>query len=145
MFILKNVDIQYFSICQYCLFLQSQKHLMKENNENKYTEIQSVLDAIEVIGGKWKFPIIYSLCDHTKRFKELENELKGISPKALSNALKDLEMNGLIHREVFPTVPVTVEYSLTPYGKDLKPVLSALQEWGKKHREKIVESCKEKN
>lgn len=118
---------------------------MKESNENKYTEIQSVLDAIEVIGGKWKFPIIYSLCDNTKRFKELENELKGISPKALSNALKDLEINGLVHREVFPTVPVTVEYSLTTYGKDLKPVLSALQEWGKKHREKIVESCQKKN
>lgn len=145
MFILENIKIQCFSICQYCLFLQSKKHLMKESNENKYTEIQSVLDAIEVIGGKWKFPIIYSLCDNTKRFKELENELKGISPKALSNTLKDLEINGLVHREVFPTVPVTVEYSLTTYGKDLKPVLSALQEWGKKHREKIVESCQKKN
>lgn len=115
-----------------------------EETKNQYSEVQSVLDAIEVIGGKWKFPIIYSLCNTKKRFKELENELKGISPKALSNALKNLEMNGLIHREVFPTVPITVEYSLTPYGKDLKPMLTALQEWGKKHREKLVEGYREK-
>lgn len=109
---------------------------MKKDSE--YVEIQSVLDAFEIIGGKWKFPIIYTLCKGKKRFKELETELKGISPKALSNALKDLEMNGLIFREVFPTVPVTVEYSLTPYGKDLKPVLLSIQEWGKKHRKKVI-------
>lgn len=106
--------------------------------DKEYIEIQSVMDAFETIGGKWKFPIIYTLCKEKKRFKELETELKGISPKALSNALKDLEMNGLISRAVFPTVPVTVEYSLTPYGKDLKPVLLATQEWGKKHRKKVM-------
>lgn len=105
--------------------------------EIEYIETQAVLDTIDVIGGKWKFPIICSLSQSTKRFKELENDLKGISPKALSNALKELEINGLINREVFPTVPITVEYSLTSYGRDLRPMLLALQEWGKKHREKI--------
>jgi DNA-binding HxlR family transcriptional regulator len=106
--------------------------------ENEYIEIQAVIDAFEIIGGKWKFPIIYSLCKGKLRFKELEKELKGISPKALSNALKDLEINGLISRNVFPTVPITVEYALTEYGKDLKPVLLAIQNWGKKHREKVI-------
>lgn len=106
--------------------------------DNDFIEIQAVMDAFEIIGGKWKFPIIYTLCKGKLRFKELENELKGISPKALSNALKDLEINGLISRDVFPTVPVTVEYQLTPYGKDLKPVLLSIQDWGKKHRKKVI-------
>lgn len=112
-------------------------------NHEEFIEIQSVLDVFEMIGGKWKFPIIYSLCQSKKRFKELETDLKHISPKALSNALKDLEMNGLISREVFPTVPVTVEYKLTQYGKDLKPVLLAIQTWGKQHRQKIITSSHE--
>lgn len=55
-----------------------------------FIEIQSVLDAFDIIGGKWKFPIIYSLCQSKKRFNELEKDLKGISPKALTNALKKI-------------------------------------------------------
>ncbi len=104
-----------------------------------FIEIQPVTDALEIIGGKWKFPIIFSLCHGKKRYKELEKDLNGISPKALTNALKDLEINGLVKREIFATVPVTVEYSLTQYGKDLKPVLLSIQEWGKKHRKKIMQ------
>ncbi|MAO16377.1 helix-turn-helix transcriptional regulator [Flagellimonas marinaquae] len=105
---------------------------------NTYIEIQSVMDALEIIGGKWKFPIIYSLCQSKKRFNELQADLKGVSPRALSNALKDLEVNGLVNREVFPTVPTTVEYSLTDYGDELETVLVAIQDWGKKHRERII-------
>lgn len=110
------------------------------DNHEEFIEIQSVLDVFEMIGGKWKFPIIYSLCQGKKRFKELENGLKHVSPKALSNALKDLEINGIVSREVFPTVPVTVEYGLTQYGKDLKPVLLSIQQWGKQHRERVITS-----
>ncbi len=111
---------------------------MKKHEE--FIEIQAVLDAFEVIGGKWKFPVIYSLCSGKKRFKELETSLQGISPTALTNALKDLEFNGIISREVFATVPVTVEYSLTEYGKSLRPILKALQAWGKQHRKRIINS-----
>jgi len=106
--------------------------------ESEFIEIQAVMDALEIIGGKWKFPIIYTLCKGKRRFKELENDLKSVSPKALSNALKDLEINGLVSRQVFPTVPVTVEYSLTGYGKELKPVLLSIQNWGKNHRKKVI-------
>jgi DNA-binding HxlR family transcriptional regulator len=63
------------------------------NNDN-FIEIQPVSDALEIIGGKWKFPIIFSLCHSKKRYKELERDLNGVSPKALTNALKDLEING---------------------------------------------------
>lgn len=107
-------------------------------DEKESLNIQSILDSIEVISGKWKIPIIYSLCQGTKRFKELETELKGISPKALSLALKELEMNYLVNRKVYTdTMPIMVEYSLTEYGKDLAPMLSALETWGKKHRERL--------
>ena len=108
-----------------------------QQDEEDHIELRAVMDALGVIGGKWKFPVIFSLCKGKKRFNELEADLKSISPRALSNALKDLEQNGLISRAVFPTVPVTVEYSLTAYGLELQPVLKAIQAWGKKHREKI--------
>ncbi|MEM6347549.1 MAG: helix-turn-helix domain-containing protein [Bacteroidota bacterium] len=103
----------------------------------EYIEIQSVMDALDIIGGKWKFPILFSLCSSTKRFSELQSDLKGISPRALSNALKDLEVNDLVTRKVFPEVPIRVEYSLTEYGAELRPVMLAIQKWGKNHRKKI--------
>lgn len=101
-------------------------------------EIQPVMDALEVIGGKWKFPILYSLCSGKKRFKDLLEDIGKITPKMLSMELKDLEINGLITRTAIPTVPVTVEYEMTSYGQTLKPVLVHIQEWGKNHRKKVI-------
>ena len=101
-------------------------------------EIQPVMDALEVIGGKWKFPILYSLCSGKKRFKDLLEDIGKITPKMLSVELKDLELNGLITRTAIATVPVTVEYEMTVYGLTLKPVLSHIQDWGKKHRKKVM-------
>ena len=108
-------------------------------NKDEFIETQAVMDALEIIGGKWKFPILYSLCKGKKRFKELEADLKGVSSRALSNALKDLEENDLISREVFPTVPLKVEYSLTEYGYQLEPVIESIRNWGKEHRRRIFE------
>ncbi|OEK06495.1 winged helix-turn-helix transcriptional regulator [Roseivirga misakiensis] len=107
------------------------------NKGEDFIEIQAVLDAFEIIGGKWKFPILYSLCKGKKRFKELEADLQGVSSRALSNALKDLEINGLVSRAAFPTVPVKVEYSLTEYGYELEPVIESIRTWGKQHRKRI--------
>lgn len=100
-------------------------------------EIRPVLDALEIIGGRWKFPILYSLCEGRKRFKDLLEEIDRISPKMLSQELKDMEKNGLVARYAMATVPVTVEYEMTDYGRTLEPVLIHVQEWGRKHREKI--------
>lgn len=118
-------------------------HVMTK--KDKFVEIQPVLDALDIIGGKWKFPVIYSLCPGKKRFSELEKDLNGVTPRALTSVLKDLEVNGIVKREVFATVPVTVEYSLTEYGKDLKPVLGALHDWGRKHRTKMMSNKQEPN
>ncbi len=101
-------------------------------------EIQPVMDALEVIGGKWKFPILYSLCSGKKRFKDLLGDIGKITPKMLSLELKDLELNNLVTRTAIATVPVTVEYEMTEYGLTLEPVLRHVQDWGRKHREKII-------
>lgn len=101
-------------------------------------EIQPVVDALEIIGGKWKFPILYSLCGGKKRFKDLLEDIGKITPKMLSAELKHLEMNGLVTRTAIATVPVTVEYEMTEYGSTLEPMLRHIQDWGKKHRERVI-------
>lgn len=108
------------------------------DKQTEFTEVRPVLDALDIIGGKWKFPILFSLFQGKKRFKELERDLCGITPKMLSKELKDLEMNGLVSREVFPTVPVTVEYTITDCGLSLEPVLRSIQDWGRQHRSTII-------
>ena len=99
--------------------------------------IRPVRDVLDIINGKWKLPILIALSFGTKRFKELERDVEGITPKMLSKELRDLEMNQLIERKVYDSVPVSVEYSLTEYGKSLDTVIAALREWGKQHRKKL--------
>lgn len=99
--------------------------------------IRPVRDVLDIINGKWKLPILIALSFGTKRFKELERDVEGITPKMLSKELRDLEMNELIERKVYDSVPVSVEYSLTEYGKSLDTVIVALREWGKQHRKKL--------
>ena len=74
--------------------------------------IMAVRDALDILNGKWKLPIIISLIYGDKRFKEMEREIEGITAKMLSKELKDLEINQLVKRTVYDTMPVTVEYSL---------------------------------
>ena len=87
--------------------------------------------AVELLGGKWKLPIIHSLVKKSpKRFKELEREITGITPTMLTNQLRMLENAKLIRREIYATVPPTVEYSLTDLGKSTREMIMALEEWG---------------
>jgi len=100
--------------------------------------LNAVGDALYVIGGKWKLPIIAALREGgNKRFNELQRAVKGISARVLSNELKQLEMNGFIKRNVHTRTPVVVEYELTGYSDTLGKVLQALHEWGAMHRDKI--------
>jgi DNA-binding HxlR family transcriptional regulator len=104
--------------------------------------LNSVADALYVIGGKWKLRIIVALSDGNKRFNEMQRLIEGISAKVLSSELKDLELNGFISRKVFTGTPVVVEYELTPYADTLDGVLNSLSEWGARHREKVRKSMK---
>ena len=97
-----------------------------------------VKDALDVLSGKWKLQIILSLTFGKKRFKQVQREIPGITPKMLSKELKDLEMNELVERRVYDTLPVSVEYELTTYGKTLKPLIGELHKWGAKHRKRII-------
>lgn len=102
------------------------------------SSILAVRDALDILSGKWKLPIIISLMYGDKRFKEMERDIEGITAKMLSKELKDLEINQLVRRTVYDTMPVTVEYSLTDYGKTLQKVIGELYEWGAQHRKKIL-------
>lgn len=104
-----------------------------------------VKDALDMLNGKWKIQIILALTFGKKRFKQIQRELPGLTPKMLSKELKDLEMNELVERHVYDTVPVTVEYELTPYGKTLKPLIGELHKWGAKHRKRIIAKSSRKD
>lgn len=97
-----------------------------------------VRDALEVLNGKWKLPIIVALLFGPRRFREIAREVQGITDKMLSKELKDLEMNKLVSRTIHHTFPPSVEYDITPHGESLKKVINALKDWGDKHRQQIV-------
>jgi DNA-binding HxlR family transcriptional regulator len=110
---------------------------IRHNTQECISLQRSLQDTLYVINGKWKILILATLMDKPYRFKELSREL-GISPRMLSKELTELEMNDLVTRKVIETKPAGVEYAATDYGKTLSPVLQALSEWGKKHRERIT-------
>ena len=89
--------------------------------------------ALEVIGGKWKGVILYHLESRVYRFNELRRLMPGVTQRMLTKQLRELESDGLIQRTVFAEVPPKVEYTMTPYGATLTPVLRALQAWGSEH------------
>ncbi|GIP61049.1 helix-turn-helix domain-containing protein [Paenibacillus sp. FSL W8-0186] len=87
--------------------------------------------TMSIIGGKWKMVIIYLLAENESiRFNELKRQIGAITYRTLSAQLKELETDGLVHREEFPQIPPKVVYSLTPKAKSLLPVLESLCEWG---------------
>ena len=114
----------------------------QEKNMNKSINIEfekcPVETSIDVLAGKWKILILWYLLSETKRFNELEKLLPRTTQKMLIQKLRELEKDGIVHREVYPVVPPKVEYSLTSYGQSLKPILKTLYLWGKIHKEKKI-------
>jgi DNA-binding HxlR family transcriptional regulator len=90
----------------------------------------SLREVLDIIGGKWAMPIIYILSKGKMRFKELERTVEGINTRMLVKELKNMEANGIVTREVFATVPPTVEYTLTSKGEKLLPSIVSLHTWG---------------
>ncbi|OYU80706.1 MAG: transcriptional regulator [Flavobacterium sp. BFFFF1] len=111
---------------------------MMDKPERNRTECQSLIrpvhDALEVLQGKWKLPIIIALSFGSKRFSEMAREIPKITDRMLSKELRDMEVNGLVKRTVHDSIPVVVEYSLTEYGQSLDPVIIELRKWGMEHR-----------
>lgn len=101
--------------------------------------IQPVTDAIYVLNGKWKLPVLICLTFESMRFRQLANEIPQITDRMLAKELKQLEANLLIKRTVSNTVPAKIEYSITDHGKSLHNVVIELQKWGLKHRKAITQ------
>jgi DNA-binding HxlR family transcriptional regulator len=89
--------------------------------------------TLSVIGGRWKVVILFHLRDQTLRFAELRRKVPGISERMLTQQLRELEADGVVHRAVFAEVPPRVEYSLTDYGRTLRPITELMCAWGKEH------------
>jgi len=112
------------------------------NRQECATSLHHVVDALYVLGGKWRLPLILSLVQSPKRFNEIQHELSGISPKILAKELKDLELNEFITRKVYAGTPAIIVYEATQHSLTLKNVLRELSLWGKQHREIIKKSMK---
>ena len=90
--------------------------------------------TLSLIGDKWKVLILRDLLPGTKRFGELKKSLGSVSQKILTAQLRDMEQNGLVHRQVYAEVPPRVEYSLTQLGQSLRPILDAMYAWGEGYK-----------
>ena len=98
--------------------------------------------TLDLIGGKYKSLILWHLSDGKLRFSQLRSRITKATPKMLTQQLRELESQALIHREVFPVVPPKVEYSLTELGRSLLPILVAMRDWGADYmRSKNIEAC----
>lgn len=95
--------------------------------QNDHCPVESTL---ELIGGKYKALILWHLSEGTLRFSELRKAISSATAKMLTQQLRELEAQKLIHREVYPVIPPRVEYSLTELGKSLLPILVAMRDWG---------------
>jgi DNA-binding HxlR family transcriptional regulator len=87
-----------------------------------------------IIGGKWKPSLLFHLEGRTRRFCELQRLIPGLTKKMLTQHLRELEGDGIVHRKVYAEVPPRVEYSLTRHGESLKPILKLMSAWGNRHR-----------
>ena len=96
-----------------------------------------VATTVQIIGNNWKLLIMRNLLMRPWRFNVLRKSLDGVSQKVLSDSLRQLESDGIILRTVYPEVPPRVEYSLTELGESMRPVLSAMGDWGKVYKDAL--------
>ena len=90
-----------------------------------------VATTVQIIGSKWKLLIMRNLLARPWRFNELQKNLEGISQKVLTDSLRSMEADGIITRTVYPEVPPRVEYALSPLGETMRPILDAMEAWGR--------------
>jgi DNA-binding HxlR family transcriptional regulator len=111
---------------------------MKKRKLSTEQKIKYVQDTLYVISGKWKLPILIAMHNGNNRFRDLQRGVSTITTRVLSKELKELEANKLVIRKVYDTSPVTVEYTVAPYCKSMKPLVDEMIKWGENHRKKIT-------
>lgn len=108
------------------------------SEKEKDTSVCPLKYTLNLVGGKWKLPIICILArEEAVRYNSLKRKLSGITNMMLSQSLKELEENGIVHREQYNEIPPRVEYSLTEEGRSILLPLDSLSDWGKHHMEKM--------
>lgn len=117
----------------------TEEQTTKGHQKEQCKELQlPVQDALDVLNGRWKLPILIAISFQTKRFSEISRELNGITDRVLSKELKEMEQNQIIKRTVRDAFPPVVEYSITPHGLTLHKIYGELGEWGAAHRKLIM-------
>lgn len=106
---------------------------------NQPEELQALQDTIYMIGGKWRLPIINSVCNGNKRFRDIERSIPGITTRMLSRELKEMEACGLVKRTVDPNSSMLVEYESTEYCRTFGEIIGAMISWGIQHRKKVMQ------
>jgi len=101
-------------------------------------QVCPVISTLDVVGGKWKPAILWLVRQGVHRFGALQRAIGGITQKMLTQQLRELEADGILRREVFAEVPPRVEYTLTPYGQTLLPLLEAMASWGSSHQKRLA-------
>ena len=96
-----------------------------------------VATTVQMIRSKWKILIMRNLLIRPWRFNELQKNLEGISQKVLTDSLRSMESDGIIIRTVFPEVPPRVEYALSELGESMRPIMDAMEEWGRAYKENL--------
>jgi DNA-binding HxlR family transcriptional regulator len=117
--------------------------IQMKNQHNQYSVCPDpygcpVEATLEVIGGKWKGIILFHLTLGTKRFNELRRLMPDITQRMLTLQLRELEKDGIVHREVYREVPPKVEYSLTEFGHTIKPIIMLMRDWGERYNKEIA-------
>ncbi|MGW9019017.1 winged helix-turn-helix transcriptional regulator [Priestia megaterium] len=112
------------------------KNIKKEVCPNPFACPVAV--AVDAIGGKWKGVIFYHLISGPCRFNELRRLMPDITQRMLTLQLRELERDGIVHREIYHEIPPKVEYSLTSFGETLKPVVNLMRDWGDTYEEEIL-------
>ena len=96
-----------------------------------------VATTVQLIGSKWKLLILRDLQARPWRFNELKKELEGISQKLLTDSLRSMEEDGIVTRTVYPEVPPRVEYALSALGESMRPIIQAMETWGREYQEAV--------
>lgn len=91
----------------------------------------------DILGGKWKAVILYYLFEGPKRFNQLKRHLPEVTQRMLTLQLRDLELDGIVHREIYKEIPPRVEYSLTEFGMTLGPIIVQMRDWGEAYMDQI--------
>lgn len=116
----------------------------QEMERNQEEELRALQDTLYFIGGKWRIPVINSICNGHRRFREIERSIPGITTRMLAKELKDMEMNKLVKRTFYDDTPVLIEYTPTEHCRTFGKIILEMINWGREYREIVIKEGSER-